>query len=113
MSMPDPILYLAAKTKPLARVAADGTFVLTLLAFRPVKAHCKHPWRLMWSGPAAQEFWSRCGAKLVPGVQLVPSIAEPVAPFDAGGRLGGAEIHAVVSAIQINPKEVAPCTSST
>ncbi len=104
MSMPDPILYLAAKTKPVATVALDGTFVLTLLAYHPIKAHTKDAWRLLWAGPAAQEFWSRSGADLVPGVQIIPTV-DLVRPFDAGGRQFGAEIHAAVSHIQINPKQ--------
>jgi len=111
MSMPDPILYLANKTKPLAKVADDGTFVLTLLAYHPVRKHCKDAWRLLWAGQSAQEFWQNHSADLVPGVQIIPSV-ELVRPFDAAGRQCGAEIHAAVSAIKIIPIKGAQCQLS-
>ena len=110
MSMPDPILYLANKTRPVAKVADDGTFVLTMLAYHPIRTHCKDAWRLLWAGQAAQEFWQHHAADLVPGVQIIPSV-DLVRPFDAGGRQSGAEIHAAVSAIQVLPK--APKSAQT
>lgn len=60
-------LLLLSKTKPLASVAADGTFALTLLAFDRIGAHQVEPWRVVWSGPAAQAFWRACAQWLVPG----------------------------------------------
>lgn len=101
MSLFTQTLYLANKTKPLAKVADDGTFVLTLLAYNPIKTHCKDPWRLLWAGQAAQDWWQRHSADLVPGVQLLAGV-DQVRPFDGSGRQSGAEIHAAVSQIEIN-----------
>ena len=104
MSLFTQTLYLAKKTKPLAKVADDGTFVLTLLAYNPIKSHTKDPWRLLWAGQAAQDWWQHHAADLVPGVQLLAGV-DLVRPFDAGGRQFGAEIHAAVSTIHISPRQ--------
>lgn len=103
MSLFTQTLYLAAKTKPLAKVADDGTFLLTLLAYNPIKTHTKDPWRLLWAGQAAFDFWRRNAAHLVPGVQLLVGV-DLVRPFDGTGRQSGAEIHAAVSQIHITPR---------
>lgn len=95
-------LYLANKTKPQAKSAADGTFVLTLLAYNPVTSHAKDPWRLIWAGPGAQRWWAQNAASLAPGVQLVVAV-DLVRPFDAAGRCSGAEIHAAISSMYVNP----------
>lgn len=102
MSLFNQTLYLAAKTKPQAVAALDGTFVLTLLAYNPVTSHSRDPWRLIWAGEAARTWWAQHSASLVPGVQVVAAI-DQVRPFDAAGRYSGAEIHAAVSSMYVNP----------
>ena len=100
-------LYLASKTKPTAKAASDGTFVLTLLAYNPVSSHSKDPWRLIWAGEAARHWWAQHAASLVPGVQIVAAI-DLVRPFAAPGRSFGAEIHAAVSSMYVNPLKSMP-----
>ena len=105
-------LYLADKTKPVARVADDGTFVLTLLTYAPIYADIKDAWRLIFAGQAAYDFWRRHANDLVPGVQLLIGV-DLVRPFHIHARHSGAEIHAAVSSIDIITKEVLPCNLST
>lgn len=100
MSLFTQTLYLAAKTKPQARVADDGVFVLTLLTFAPISGRVRDAWRLIWAGAAAQAWWQQHGAGLVPGAELLVDV-DLVRPFDAGGRASGAEIHAAISAIAV------------
>lgn len=102
MSQFSQTLYLARKTKPQATVASDGTFVLTLLAYNPIHSCARDPWRLIWCGPAAQSWWAQHAASLVPGVQLV-AMVDLVRPYDAAGRCSGAEIHAAISSMDVNP----------
>jgi len=100
MSLFTKTLYMASKTKPLARVADDGVFVLTLLTYAPIHGRIRDPWRLMWAGADAQAWWRQHGADLVPGAELVAYV-DQVRPFDASGRASGAEIRAAISAIVI------------
>ena len=100
MSLFTQTLYLSAKTKPQARVADDGVFVLTLLTYAPIHGRIRDAWRLLWAGPAAQAWWSQNGADLQPGAALLVDV-DLVRPFDASGRASGAEIHAAISAITV------------
>jgi hypothetical protein len=102
-------LFLDNKTAPVATLASDGTFVLTLLAYAPIYADIKDAWCLIFTGLAARDFWQRHANDLVPGVMLLAGV-DLVRPFHAGHS--AAEIHAAVSSIEINTKEAAPCTSS-
>ena len=95
-------LYLANKTKPVARVAADGVFGLTLLTCRTRDGRGRDAWLLRWSGPQAQAFWQQDGTDLVPGAELLADVDyTSLRPFSVGGRIGGAEIHAEVAAIVV------------
>lgn len=105
-------LFLDDKSAPVAGVADDGTFVLTLLTYAPIYADIKDAWRLIFAGQAAHDFWQRHAADLVPGVQMLAGV-DLVRPFDAPGRASGSEIHATVSSIEVNTKEATPCISST
>jgi hypothetical protein len=100
MSLFTQTLYLSAKTKPQARVADDGVFVLTLLTYAPIHGRIRDAWRLLWAGPAAQAWWQQHGADLVPGAAVLVDV-DLVRPFDASGRASGAEIHAAISAIVV------------
>jgi len=104
-------LFLDSKARPVATVATDGTFVLTMLAYAPIYTDIKDAWLLIWTGQAAQAWWEQHAADLVPGVMLLAGV-DLVRPFYSGG-LFGAEIHAAVSSIQINTKEAPLCTTST
>lgn len=95
-------LFLDDQSAPVAGVADDGTFVLTLLTYAPIYADIKDAWRLIFAGQAAHDFWQRHANDLVPGVQLLAGV-DLVRPFHIHTRHSGAEIHAAVSAIQINP----------
>lgn len=95
-------LYLANKTKPVAKAASDGTFGLTLLACKPAKSRGRDAWLLRWSGPQAQAFWTRSGIDMVPGAELLVDVDfDTLRPFSVGGRIGGAEIHAEATAIVV------------
>ena len=93
-------LYLALETKPQARVASDGLFVLTLLTYAPIHGRIRDAWRVLWAGTAAQAWWQQHGAGLVPGIGLLVDV-NLVRPFGAHGRSGGAEIYAEAAAITI------------
>jgi hypothetical protein len=104
MSLFTQTLYLSSKTRPLARVADDGVFVLSVLAYNPIRNGVRDAWRLLWAGTAAQAWWQEHGADLVPGAELLADV-DLVRPFDARGRASSAEIHAAVSAIYIYPHQ--------
>lgn len=63
------ILFLS-KTPPTATVAADGVFGLTMLAYDRLGPHRVEPWRLIFTGPVAKEFWADHKASLTPGRPL-------------------------------------------
>lgn len=62
-------LYLS-RQRPQAAPARCGTFQLQLLAYDRLGPHQTEPWRLIWTGPAAQRFWLQHQADLVPGAVL-------------------------------------------
>lgn len=100
MSLFSTTLYLSSKTKPQARVADDGVFVLNLLTYAPIHGRIRDAWRLLFAGPQAQAWWQAHGADLVPGAELLVDV-DLVRPFDASGRASGAEIHAAISNIVV------------
>ena len=100
MSLFTQTLYLSAKTRPQARVADDGIFMLQLLAYNPIRSGVRDAWRLLWAGADAQAWWQAHGADLVPGAELSVDV-DLVRPFDARGRASGAEIHAAISNIVV------------
>lgn len=59
-------LFLS-KTPPTAAQAADNTFGLTLLAYDRLGPHRVEPWRLIFTGPTAKQFWDVHKAALTPG----------------------------------------------
>lgn len=95
------VLYLA-KTKPRATRAADGAFALTLLAFGRVETHAVEPWRVVWTGPAAQAFWTAYRDMLTPG-QPIKVTAHKLRNFTTHWRLAGPEIMAHATSIELSP----------
>jgi len=104
-------LYLAAKTRPVARTAHDGTFCLTLLAYsRPIALATVRggarlvPWRISYFGDAALGFWCHFGADLLPGAVLSVNLTN-LQLIEGSGRHCAAEIHAHINGLQVLAKE--------
>ena len=89
-------------TKPLATLAADGTFALTLLAFDRISVNHVEPWRITWTGADAQAFWQDQGALLQPNQPLHVDLCR-VRSFVNGERYGGAEFMAEVVLAYLAP----------
>lgn len=62
-------LFLS-KAQPLPTTAMDGMFSLTLLAYDRQGPHQVEPWRVVYSGPHAFEFWQQHKHLLKPGVPI-------------------------------------------
>lgn len=92
-------LLFMSHTKPLATVAKDGTYQLTLLAFDRMGPHRVEPWRITYSGPAAQAWYDTNGAHLVAGTPLQVKLAK-LRNFTNGSRSGGPEFVCDVISIQ-------------
>jgi hypothetical protein len=92
-------LYLS-RTTPVAQVAADGKFVLTLLAFDRQGGHHVYPWRLVWTGRDAQTFWDVHRAHLQPGTPLRVELSQ-LRLVDGSGRNTGAETLACVNSLYL------------
>lgn len=63
------IMYLG-KSKPVVDAAADGNFRLQLLLIDNLGANKKEAWRVAWTGPQAQAFWTAHRDDLQPGAVL-------------------------------------------
>lgn len=63
-------LYMS-KARPLPTTALDGMFSLTLLAYDRLGPHQVEPWRVVYSGPLAHEFWQQYKDALKPGAPIV------------------------------------------
>ena len=88
-----------SKTPPLATVAKDGTFTLTLLTYDRMGAHKVEGWRISHFGPKAQAFWAEHQAALKPGTPLTVT-TEQICSLN-NGRFGAAEITAQVIEIRL------------
>ena len=93
-------LYLAKKTRPTARNAADGTFCIQLLAYGRPAPNVVTPWRITWAGDAALGFWCQHGPDMLPGVAINVDLAH-LTVIDGAGRHAGAEIHARAMFIEL------------
>lgn len=94
------VLFLG-KTGPLAIPAADGTFVLTLLAFDRIGTHQVEPWRITWGGEQAHRFYDENRSLLRAG-QPIEVELECIRTFTVG-RYGAAESHAKACSIKLAP----------
>jgi len=92
-------LYLS-RTTPVAQVANDGKFVLTLLAYDRQGSHHVYPWRLVWAGREAQTFWDVHRAHLQPGTPLRVDLTQ-LRLVDGKGRNCGAETLACVNSLYL------------
>lgn len=89
------------KTAPLATHAADGAFVLTLLAFDRIGPHQVEPWRITWTGQDAEAFYTTQRANLKAGQPLTVDL-QRLRTF-ALGRMGTSEITAIAARIGFSP----------
>jgi hypothetical protein len=92
-------LYLSAEA-PIATIAKDGTFVLTLLAIDQFSENLETPWRITWCGSEAAMFWDFSQAYLTEN-QPLNVRAVDIKTF-CNARFGGAEVHAKADRIAIN-----------
>ena len=95
-------LYLS-KTRPLATVAKDGTFTLTLLAYDRMGAHQVEAWRISYFGPQAQAFWAECADQLKPGQPITTTVGH-MRSF-SNGRFGTPETTGKVISIRLEPAQ--------
>lgn len=93
-----------------ACTAADGTFVLTLLAHDQISAHQSEPWRITWCGLNAKLFWHHEQQRLQPG-QLIEVELLRLWPF-GNGRFGSHELHATASRISLPLASAQPVGSA-
>lgn len=94
-------VYLA-KARPVVTTAADGTFVLTLLAYDRLAHYCTTPWRISYSGPQAQAFWAATKDQLQPGQPL--RVTAQRIQAHALGRNIAPEVMAVATHIDLAPR---------
>lgn len=98
-------LFLAKRTKPQGATAADGTFLVSILAYsRPDgEARALVPWRLVWSGDDALGFWCHQGAELTAGTPVEVQ-ATRLRLIDGSGRHAGPEMLADVVFMRVASK---------
>lgn len=92
-------LYLSAKA-PVVTYAADGTFVLTILAIDQCSADLETPWLLTWCGAEAQVFHAFNKQYLTESQPINVRVTQ-VKTF-CNARFGNAEVHAKADRISIN-----------
>lgn len=86
------MLFLA-RTSPTVSTTADGMFRLTMLAMDRIGLHQVEPWRLVWTGDKASEWWQAHRDQLTPGTPL-QVVAHCARSYPAGRS--GSEITAHV-----------------
>ena len=94
------IWWLSSKTQPKATRAMDGTFTLMLFCFDRQGPHMVEPWRVIWSGPDACNYWQHFAHLFQPGVGLLMHL-EQLRIFSVSGKYSGAEFHANVKSLQV------------
>jgi hypothetical protein len=82
-----------SKEPPLATWSADGTFQLQMLAYDFLTPCNTQPWRLLWAGQAACNWWTDHGQHLQPGTALRVEATH----IRAHVATRGPEIHATVT----------------
>lgn len=60
-----------SRTPPQITHAECGAFQLQMLLYDRIGQHHIEPWRVTWTGHAAQRFWDEYKARLTPGAALV------------------------------------------
>lgn len=97
------LLHLPKHAKPRTSTAADGTFQLTLPLRDRQGTHQVEPWMVLWSGPAAQQWWQANGEQLVPGASVKVQLTH-LRAHGTNTRWGEApEIHARVQSLELAP----------
>ena len=102
-------LYLA-KTRPQAGPASNGVFVLNMLAHDRISRWQTEPWRLIWSGPQAADWWAQWGSQCHAGTPLGVE-ARRLQVLDGPACHARAEIMAQVISLRVLPT-AAQCRSA-
>ena len=97
------MLFLS-KARPSAGKDSKGQFTLQFFAVDRIGPYLVEPWRLLWTGPAAQHFYETHGAD-GPGAGTALRVHCSNARAYQGGR-AGAEIVAHIVACDIAPKRL-------
>ena len=93
-----------SRTAPEPQRAACGAFQLQLLLYDRLSPHRVEPWRVTWTGLAAQRFWDEHRARLTPGAALVVEL-ERAHIHTLNCRPPRSEMHAhVVCAAMVPPR---------
>lgn len=90
-------LFLS-RTRPMAKVAADGTFGLQLYAVDRIGPHQVESWVVCWYGPEALTFWQQHQPSLVAGA-VIHVQAQRMRAHQVRGCVP--EIHAVAAHIEL------------
>ena len=94
-------LFLS-RTRPMAKVAADGTFGLQLYAVDRIGPHQVESWVVCWYGPEALAFWQQHQAQLVAGA-VIHVQAQRMRAHQVRGCVP--EIHAVAAHIGLETRK--------
>lgn len=98
------IVFLS-KTRPQAGPVNSGVFQLQLFTVDRIGPQQTEPWRLVWTGPAAQVFWeTHNDTQLAPGTPL--QIKAHKGRAHVCGR-AGAEFLAQIISCEIAPQRTA------
>ena len=92
------MLFLS-RTPPSMAKDVKGEPTLTLLCVDRIANHQVEPWKLIWKGQAAVDFWRGHGKQLVPGTPL--SVVTQNLRVHTFGRM--AEITARVVSLALVP----------
>jgi hypothetical protein len=97
-------LFFLARQQPVADVAPDGRFRLTLSVRDRQAEHRVEPYTVTWTGEEARAWWSAHGAQLQPGQPLALELHNPRSYVPS--RALAPEIFAAVARCELAP--VAP-----
>lgn len=97
------MLFLS-RTPPQLAKDAKGEPTLTLLCVDRIAHHATEPWKLIWKGQAATDFWRGHAAQLLPGTPLAV-VAENMRTH-AFGRMTEVTARVVLCSL-VQPKEKA------
>ena len=97
-----------SRTPPLASHAACGAFQLQLLVYDRIGNHHTEAWRVLWTGQAAQRFWTEYQQALIPGAAMVIEL-ERARLHTLNCRPPRSEVHAnIVSCAMVPARSKEP-----
>lgn len=103
-----------AKQRPVAALAADGTFQLTLRLLDRVGPDSRsvESWLVRWSGPSAAAWWRRHGEQVTAGQPLDVVLQRPRLFYSRHSEFRPAELHAAVRRLALAPRRRAAATGT-